>query len=154
VVKRQQLKDISAKYEKLANHLKSKGSNKWLVAGYCWGAWVAFYLSSLYDNMTAIAAMHPSFQCEFFYGGTDLDLAKKIKAPAFLYAAGNDQENVKTNGAITKILEERFKDKTGVVEFPKQQHGWMVRSDPKDPEANKDIESCFKLSQEYFNKFA
>ena len=29
----------------------------------------------------------------------------------------------------------------------------MVRSDPKDPEANKDVEQCFKLSHDYFNKF-
>jgi len=61
---------------------------------------------------------------------------------------------VKKNGAITKILAERFKDKTGIYEFPQQSHGWMVRSDPKNPEANKDVEQCFKLSHEYFNKFA
>jgi len=59
-------------------------------------------------------------------------LAKKIKCPAYLYSAGNDQDNVKTNGAITKILLDRFKDKAGVTEFPKQKHGWMVRSDPND----------------------
>lgn len=90
MVKKQQIADINAKYEKLANHLKAKGFTKWLVAGYCWGAWVAFRLATVYDNIIAIATMHPSFQCEGFYGGKDEDLAKKIKCPAFLYAAGND----------------------------------------------------------------
>lgn len=33
----------------------------------------------------------------------------------FLYAAGNDNENVKTDGALAKMLIERFKDKSGVL---------------------------------------
>lgn len=51
---------------------------------------MAFRLATVYDNITAIAVMHPSFQCEGFYGGTDIELAKKIKCPAILYSAGND----------------------------------------------------------------
>ena len=39
----------------------------------------------------------------------------RIKSPAFLYAAGNDNENIKTDGAITKILQERFIERMGVV---------------------------------------
>jgi len=90
VVKKQKLDDINAKYERLRTHLKEKGFSKWLTAGYCWGAWVAFRLASIYDEFIAIAVMHPSFQCEFFYGGNDEALAKKIKCPATLYSAGND----------------------------------------------------------------
>jgi len=71
LVKKQQLPDINAKYQKLSSHLKGRGGGKWLVAGYCWGAWLAFRLATLYDDFLAIAAVHPSFQCEFFYGGTD-----------------------------------------------------------------------------------
>lgn len=80
-------------------------------------------------------------------------MARNIKCPSHLYTAGNDQENVKTNGAVAKILLERFKDKSGVSEFAEQKHGWMVRSDPSDAAATKDVETCFKQSHEYFNKF-
>ena len=71
VVKKQQIADIKAKYEKLAKHINGIGLTKWFTAGYCWGAWVAFHLSTIYDNFIAIGAMHPSFQCEGFYGGKD-----------------------------------------------------------------------------------
>jgi dienelactone hydrolase len=54
---------LKAKYEKLIKHLNSKGINKWLAAGYCWGAWLAFYLAANYDNFIAIAAIHPSLHC-------------------------------------------------------------------------------------------
>lgn len=104
VVKAQKVEDVKTKYEKLAKYLNGKGHTKWLAAGYCWGAWAAFHLATIYDNFIAIAAMHPSLQCEGLYGGKDEDLASKIKCPAYLYPAGNDQDNVKTNGAITKIL--------------------------------------------------
>ena len=47
---------------------------------------------------------------------------------------------------ISKILQERFKERMEVVVFSKQVHGWIVRSEPKNVEANKDVEHCFQLS--------
>lgn len=76
------------------------------------------------------------------------------KCPSFFYVAGNDHENTKVNGALTKVLVEKWKDKAGVFEFPKQYHGWVIRADPDNEEAKKDIEAVFTMSHKYLSQFA
>lgn len=50
-------------------YIKGEGSETILAAGYCWGAWMAFRMSADYNNIRAIAAVHPSLNVENFYGG-------------------------------------------------------------------------------------
>jgi len=49
---------------------------------------------------------------------------------------------------------DKYKDLAGSFEFPKQVHGWVIRSNPDNEEAKKDIETVFSMSHDYFKKFA
>jgi hypothetical protein len=42
--------------------------------------------------------MHPSLIIEGLFKRNEVDLAKQIKCPAFLYPAGNDPDNIKEGG--------------------------------------------------------
>lgn len=125
----QKVATIKAKYEKLTAHIKSQGSETVLAAGYCWGAWVAFRLSADYNNIRAIAGVHPSLNVENFYGGNEVKLVESVKCPVFFYSTSNDQPGTKKGGEYVKILERKFgADKVGSEEFPKQVHGFIMRA--------------------------
>jgi dienelactone hydrolase len=74
VVQAQKISTIKAKYEKLSAHIKSEGSETFLAAAFCWGAWTAFRMSADYNNIRAIAGVHPSLNVENFYGGNEVKL--------------------------------------------------------------------------------
>lgn len=71
-------------------------------------------MSTEFDNIIAIGGMHPSLGVEQMFGGDINKLAEQIKSPCFFYPAGNDPENIKPNGEVVKILEQKFgADKVG-----------------------------------------
>lgn len=60
-------------------------------------------------------------------------MTQKVKSPAFFFPAGNDPENIKPNGEVVNILQEKFgAEKVGTYEFPEMVHGWTVRGDVKE----------------------
>jgi hypothetical protein len=61
-------------------------------------------MSADYNNIKAIAAVHPSLNVENFYGGTEIKLVQSVKCPVYFYACSNDQPGTKTNGEYVKIL--------------------------------------------------
>lgn len=88
-------------------------------------------MSAEYNNIRAIAGIHPSLNVENFYGGNEVKLVEAVKCPAFLYACANDQPGIKKGGEYIKILERKFgPEKVGSEEFPSQQHGFIMRADP------------------------
>ena len=50
---------------------------------------------------------------------------------------------------LAKILQKSFKERTEMVELSEQVQGWMVRSDPENVEANKEVEHCFQILHQY-----
>ena len=48
-------------------------------------------------------------------GGNEAELTKKVKSPAFLYPAGNDLPNIKKDGELVNILNDKFGDKAGTL---------------------------------------
>ena len=90
-------------------------------------------MSTLFDNIIAIGGMHPSLGIEQFLGGDVAKLTEQIRSPAYLFPAGNDPADIKPEGTVTKILEQRFgTEKSGSHEFPEMIHGWTVRGDISD----------------------
>lgn len=71
-----------------------------------------------------------------------------------MYVGGNDHANTKKGGEITNILIKKFGDKGGTQEFPDMKHGWLIRADPSDQVAKRDIEKTLQMSVDYLNKFA
>lgn len=57
--------------------------------------------------------------------------------------AGNDADNCKPEGELTKLVVEKYGSKGGSLEFPKQKHGWVIKGDPKDEQVIKDIQTVF-----------
>ena len=85
-------------FSKVLGHIKSKGCDKIVCIGFCWGVWYAFKMSDKFDCFKGIACPHPSLGCEGIFGGTAAALAEKVKCPAFLMPANNDPEDVKEKG--------------------------------------------------------
>ena len=109
------MESLKTKYEKLSAHIKAEtGSVTFLAAAFCWGAWAAFRMSADYNNIRAIAAVHPSLNIENFYGGNEVKLVEAVKSPAFFYPCSNDQPGLKKGGEYVQILERKFgREKVG-----------------------------------------
>lgn len=103
-VKLQKIPEIKSKYERLSAYIKSQGSDSFVVAGFCWGAWTAFRMSADYNNIKAIAAIHPSLNVEGIYGGTEASLVEAVRCPVFFYSCSNDQPGTKKGGEYLSIL--------------------------------------------------
>ena len=101
-----------------------------------------------YDNIIAIAGFHPSLIVEQFCGGSEDEIAQKVKCPSYMFPTSNDTPNVKTGGSVIKITQERFGDKVGdgVLEFPEMMHGYVVRGDLGDEKVKRDVEKAVKAS--------
>lgn len=153
-VSKQKMPALKDKYEKVMGYLAEKGHTKVLALGFCWGVWFAFRMSADYDNILAIASPHPSLQVEGFYGGTEAKLVENVKCPAFLYVGGNDHANTKKGGEVANILARRFGENGGTEEFPEMKHGWLIRADPADAVAKRDIELTVLHSHQYLSRFA
>jgi hypothetical protein len=52
--------------------------------------------------------MHPSLGIEQMFGGDPIKLTEQIKSPAYFFPAGNDPDNIKPEGELTKLLQARF----------------------------------------------
>jgi dienelactone hydrolase len=113
-VGKQKMTTIKSRYEQLSAHIKTQGSDNILAAGLCWGAWAAFRMSADYNNIKAIASIHPSFIVEKYYGGSELSLVNACKCPTFFYSCSNDEIGTKKGGEYVKILSDKFgADKVG-----------------------------------------
>ena len=71
-----------------------------------------------------------------------------------MYPAGNDPYDVKPDGDVIKILENKFgADKVGSHEFPEMFHGWTTRGDISDEKVKRDVTEAINLCKDYFAKF-
>lgn len=100
-IKGQNVEGMEASFNKVVHMLNKMGINKFLSVGFCWGVWFAFRMAAKYDCFKAIVGPHPSIALEkMVYGGSEMELAEKVRCPAFFLPAGNDGPNVKEGGEV------------------------------------------------------
>lgn len=108
-IKGQNVEGMEVTFNKVVYHLEKRGIKKFLSVGFCWGVWFAFRMAAKYDCFKAIIGPHPSIALEkMVYGGSEMELASKVRCPAFFLPAGNDGENVKEKGELVELLAKRF----------------------------------------------
>jgi dienelactone hydrolase len=59
-IKQQKMATLEEKYEKLTKYMNINDHKKFLVLSMSWGSWFAFKMSAKYDNIKAIATVHPA----------------------------------------------------------------------------------------------
>jgi len=127
-------------------YLYSKGSKNIGFIGACWGAYVLMKACAS-DKIKVGVSFHPSLKNK---PETIEELAKGIKCPQLILAAGNDPEEVKEGGIVERILKEKeFGDKIKVKTFEEMKHGWMIRGDMNDERVARDVKSAMEMSLEY-----
>ena len=107
------------------------------------------------EDFIEIVGCHPSIGAAGAFGENPDDLVKGVKCPAYLMPAGNDADNLKTDGEYFKILISKFgNDKVACTEFPDMIHGFVVRGDVSDEKVKRDVEKVIDLSVQYMNKLS
>ena len=151
-------KDLS---DKLIPFLKSKGIQEIGMLGYCWGSWYIFKACSTFDYFKCGVNNHPSLGILGVFNENIEEVTKAVKCRQLLFPAGNDDENVKENGVVLKILRQNHgEENSNSVTFKNMLHGWVVRptfmplfgSKATPEEILADSDKAIELTVEYFKK--
>ena len=144
--------DLMPKFDKAIAHLKSKGCTSIGAVGFCWGAYAVFKLSAT-GKLQAGAGCHPSIKIgPLLFDEPENDIAAAVKCPQLLCPAGNDPDNVKTNGELVTIVEKLgYECKT--VEFPEMSHGWVIRGDATQKAVARDVKAALGEVSAFFGKY-
>jgi len=142
------LKDTEAVIELL----KSQGVTKFGATGTCWGAWAIFMCCARGIPFSVGASYHPALGLDAQFGGSALDLAKKVKVPQLLMPASNDPADVKPNGEVIKAMEDNGVD-IETKEYPDMMHGWVPRGDLNDPKVARDVEDATNRAIAFLAKY-
>jgi len=108
-------------------HLQEKGIDKIGSIGFCWGAWVVAKMCQNPARCQAGVWAHPSVFVgkDLYEGETEQELCAAVRAPTLVMPSKQEPDFYR-NGDLAKIAE-----KNGVawdlVDFPKQNHGWVIR---------------------------
>jgi len=131
---------------------KNKDSSIGLI-GFCYGSWYVFKACSSLSKFKCGVNCHPSLQVAGFFGEKEVDIAKAVNCTQLLLPAGNDQENVKEEGEITKILQEKFGAENSYAKtYVNMKHGWVPRADISVKENADGVDDALKTAVDYFNK--
>jgi len=134
-----------------------KGIDKIGLLGFCFGAWVNFHLcgdEKISKRFICAANIHPSINVEqSVFGNDQLELADKVQCPQLLIPAGNDDDNIKEDGIITKKLQSKpFGGRCVVKTFPDMAHGWVSRGDVTQEKVARDIKLALEMTFDFFQK--
>jgi dienelactone hydrolase len=141
--------NIEADVKCIFDHLAALGAESIGAIGFCWGAWVIHRASAAGFPLKAGAGCHPSVKLEGFTGGSPEALAQQVQCPMLFAAAGNDPDNVKVGGDVSKILMERFP--TSVIQdYPDMSHGWVSRGDILEANVARDAKAALALCLTFF----
>ncbi|CAH0476358.1 unnamed protein product [Peronospora belbahrii] len=117
------------------HYLKTEvGVERLISYGMCWGAWVGAIQTTQDDPVVlGHVSFHPSWRIENILNGDGAvnKLAESVEVPQLLLAAGDDDDFVKPDGSIHKILKSRkdIGSQSDVLLFADQNHGWVNRGD-------------------------
>ena len=136
-------------------HMKSVGVTNIAVIGFCWGGVpVVHCLSELASDFVCGVIPHPSLRLlEMVYGIEPLSILTAVTKPVLLMPAGNDPDNLKTNGEFIKALQTNSSESETVVEFEDQQHGWVVRGDTADEAIKEKVELALQKAYAFIGKY-
>lgn len=130
--------------------LASKGITSVGGIGFCWGGWALTKASSCGIGLLCGTSPHPSIKIEsLIFQNSQEDMASKVQIPVLLMPAGNDPDNVKPGGTVTKILESKGGK---VLPFPDMVHGWVTRGDYGNADVKRDAEIALSVALEFFGK--
>ena len=136
-------------------HMKSVGVTSIAIIGFCWGGVpVVHCLSELASDFVCGVIAHPSLRLlEMAYGIDPLPVLTSVTKPVLLLPAGNDPDNLKTNGEYIKAIQTNSLESETIVEFEDQQHGWVVRGDIKDAAIKEKVELALQKAYAYIGKY-
>jgi len=119
--------------------------------GFCWGVWVIHKASSKGLPIKCGAGCHPSVKLEGFTGGSPAALASEVRCPMLFASAGNDGDDVKEGGEVSKVLVEKFPSSV-IKSYPDMSHGWVSRGDISDENVSRDVKDALELCSVFFKE--
>lgn len=139
---------VSQDTQACLDHLRSKGVQRFVAAGFCWGAW-AIGKSSVEIPWQAAVAFHPSFRVEqVAFQGNDVAIMQQITCPLLLLVAENDLEYTKPGSPELKGMAPAGSKS---ILYPGMVHGWMTRGDRrKDKAIDEAIQSAMREAVHFF----
>lgn len=140
-------KDIEA----CVKFLQDKGCTSVGVVGFCWGVWALCKAASVGVPFKCGVGAHPSTRLEGMFGGegAEQSMIEKVTMPVLLLPAGNDPDNLKEGGAVSKALESKG---GSCITFPDMTHGWLCRGDLSDATVARDVELGMKHMVTWFKE--
>ena len=143
--------DVGKKLDGVYEFLKGKGAAKFGALGFCWGAYPVF-AESASGRIQAGASCHPSLKIgEMFFDHSVTEQAKAVTCPILLCPAGNDPDNVKPNGDVQKLIQEKGIS-CEITEFPEMQHGWVPRGDATNEAVARDVKKSIEVVCNFFKE--
>lgn len=126
---------------------------KFLVLSMSWGSWLAFKMSAKYDNIKAIATVHPALMIEKMIGGSEEKLFEEVKCPSYLALSKSEGASLRQGGESFAILQRKFGVKAMSVDFPEMDHGFATRGDVSVENIKRDNLKAYKGAYEFLNMF-
>ena len=116
---------------------KAKGAETFAYIGFCYGCWAAF--RTIGDRFVCGVNYHPSCKLEAFLGGDDVGLVKKVKGEMLFFPTKQDDDYYRDGGAYLKSLHEAGFTKSFSIDYPEQDHGFLVRGDMTNEAVSKAV---------------
>jgi dienelactone hydrolase len=127
---------VAALVDGVVAFAKSKGAERLVSVGCCWGCWAATVASSRHADFVASVSFHPAIGLEEMVNQKPpVTLVASAQCPFFYLPAGNDkEEEYGAEGVFTKALVEKFgTESVKTMRFEDMVHGWTSRGDNSDP---------------------
>jgi dienelactone hydrolase len=137
----------------ILDHLASNGINKVAMSGYCFGGYVCAKANVDFPDKVAIITIpHPSITLEDrVYGGSSLELCKKVTCPVLLLPAGNDPDVYRPQGELYETLKSN-NAATETIDFPNMTHGWVPRGDLSQDGVSDGVQKAIDAMLAYYAK--
>lgn len=161
-------KEVLPSVLKVVAAMKAAGVKKFGALGFCYGAWIGFYLSKVVpgEEMVCGASPHPSVHIEGMLGGDPSSLATTCNCPWALFPCGEaggpgaDAPIYDADGDLFKNLEAKFPGKNVTKRYSKMSHGFVTRGAIKDgnfkagdgDEVKAAVQECLGDIAQFFEK--
>lgn len=141
-------------FDKVYAYMQSKGAESIGVIGFCWGSWALYHESARGAPIKCGVNAHPSLRLEnFAKPSTQESLAERIQHPMLMMPCGNDPDEVKPEGSVSKILAGKlFADQCEWYLFSDMSHGFVTQGDVTDAAIRAGVDLAYQKSVSFLKK--
>ena len=147
---------INIDMKAVINYLKEQGYDKFSIVGACWGGWIVFETSRVYQTQVmAGISYHPSLSPTRITTKTVDEFGDLINTPQLLIATKQEGVEVKPGGVIETKLKSRLgSNKVTFKSYENMSHGFVTRGDASVEEIKTAFLETVKMTYDFLDEFA